>query len=82
MTANKYLLPILIFIIIFIIFFLLIINLDDNKEKFDTLPVSEIIVVNRKIETPVKEPNLTPLLCNPNNQCLGKLNFNYQKLVK
>lgn len=84
MTIVNYSLPILIFIIIFIVLFLLVNNTDDDekinkstRERFDDLPVSEIIILNRKLPKEVTEPDLTSKLCNDKGVCFGKLNFNY-----
>jgi len=53
-----------------------------NKiEKFgaDELPTSEIIILNRKYNEPIQEPDLTNILCNDTNVCFSHLRFNYPK---
>ena len=81
---KNYSLPILIFIIIFIVLLLLVSNTDNDekiiksgKERFDDLPASEIIILNRKFPKETKEPNLTDKLCDSNGVCFGILEFNY-----
>jgi hypothetical protein len=79
---KNYSLPILIFIIIFIVLLLLVSNTDNdekinNSERFDDLPASEIIILNRKFPKETTAPNLTNKFCDSNGLCLGKLEFNY-----
>jgi hypothetical protein len=43
------------------------------------LPISEIIVLNRKYTEPIQEPDLTNILCDDTNVCFSHLRFNYPK---
>jgi hypothetical protein len=87
MYIRNYLLPISIFIVIFIVLILLVVNayedkndnINQKKEKFEDLPASEIVVLNRKLPTETQAPDLTSKLCNETGVCFGHLNFNYNR---
>jgi hypothetical protein len=63
---------------------LLVNNIDDDekihkseRERFNDLPASEIIILNRKLPTEIQPPDLTSKLCDDSGNCFGHLNFNY-----
>ncbi len=45
----------------------------------DDLPVSEIIILNRKYKEPIKDPEIKDILCDDKNVCFSRIRFNYPK---
>jgi hypothetical protein len=50
-----------------------------TSQENNELPTSEIIVLNRKYNEPIQDPDITNIFCNDTNVCFSHLKFNYPK---